>query len=236
MRAIWPLWAALALHGCAEPQADKPELALMTSLPIYWQESDIPRELLNADAQAQHPVRTLLEARFALTPVDDLQVALKGQQRLLLIQPRGLAPGELVALDKWVRDGGQLLLFADPLLVAESRYPLGDPRRPPNVTLMSPLLAHWGVEMLLDENQPDSMQANPLGKGAVLGTIVQGRFVVGEKAGADCAVEAAGLMASCRVGKGRALLIADADGFDPELMALKAHEAALSLLLDRAFR
>lgn len=239
MRVLLALWAAFALHGCGQAPAEKPELALMTSLPIYWQESDDPRELLNSDSDSQHPFRIELEGRFRLTPVDDLQVALKGQQRLLLIQPRGLAPAELVALDEWVRAGGQLLLFADPLLVTESRYPLGDPRRPPAVTQITPLLKHWGLDLVLDESQPAALHPFPVAAGAVLGTIMKGQFVAGENPGADaiatCQIEPAGLMAACRIGKGQALLIADADGFDPELMDKKAHAAALTALLDRAF-
>ena len=51
--------------------------------------------------------------------------------------------------------GGLLLLFADPLLTGESRYAIGDRRRPQDVALLSPILAHWGLELRFAE-QPDA--------------------------------------------------------------------------------
>ena len=63
---------------------------------------------------------------------------------LLLAQPRALAPAEMVKLDSWVRDGGKLLILADPALQWGSLYPLGDKRRPLFTSLLSPLFSHWG--------------------------------------------------------------------------------------------
>ena len=79
--------------------------------------------------------------------------ALADADLALLIQPRALPPQALVALDGYVRGGGRLLLFADPQLEWPSRHGLGDPRGPVRSTLISPLLAHWGLELIDPETQ-----------------------------------------------------------------------------------
>ena len=126
---------------------------------------------------------------------------------LLLAQPRVLDPHELVALDSWVRGGGRVLILTDPLLVWPSALPLGDIRRAPPVGLLGPLLDHWGLELgpsgltgLVTDDQPAA------GTGR-LTMIAPGRFLV---TGADCRRTKL-YLASCRLGQGRALLVADAD-------------------------
>jgi hypothetical protein len=64
---------------------------------------------------------------------------------LLAAQPQALTAERLVALDKWVRDGGRLVLLADPLLRFDSSRPLGDRFRPPLRYPDTGLLAHWGL-------------------------------------------------------------------------------------------
>ncbi len=89
---------------------------------------------------------TLLRSRFDVRPIDDVRaLAASGAPVLLLAQPRPMTPQALVALDRWVRDGGRLLLFTDPRLRWPSDLPLGDRRRAPMVGTLGPLLAHWGV-------------------------------------------------------------------------------------------
>ncbi|MFD2579732.1 ABC transporter [Novosphingobium colocasiae] len=123
-------------------------IGLFTSLPILWAEADGPGELL-AGGQARHWLRDALPPPD-LAPLDvladaDGRLPLPSGGTLIMAQPRPLAAVENVALDAWVRGGGHLLLFADPMLTAHSRFAIGDPRRPQDIVLLSPILAHWGA-------------------------------------------------------------------------------------------
>ncbi|WP_069336262.1 Gldg family protein [Sphingobium yanoikuyae] len=138
------LAAALLLlgFGPARPissQPDRPVLAVITALPLFWEEG-------GAGTRRDAPIVTLLRSRFEVRPIDDVRaLAASGAPVLLLAQPRPMTPQALVALDRWVRDGGRLLLLTDPHLRWPSGLPLGDRRRAPMVGTLGPLLAHWGV-------------------------------------------------------------------------------------------
>jgi len=138
------LAAALLLlgFGPARPissQPDRPVLAVITALPLFWEEG-------GAGTRRDAPIVTLLRSRFEVRPIDDVRaLAASGAPVLLLAQPRPMTPQALVALDRWVRDGGRLLLLTDPRLRSPSGLPLGDRRRAPMVGTLGPLLAHWGV-------------------------------------------------------------------------------------------
>lgn len=223
----------------------KVELGLFGSLPIYWGEGE---ELSALIADAQHPgwIRQELEQRYRLRLLDVLGASgganpLGGIGFLMLAQPRALAPVENVALDQWVRDGGRLLLFVDPMLTAHSAFGLGDRRRPQDVALLSPLLAHWGLELLFDEEQQDAERAIDL-FGVTVPVQLSGSFALidqHEYAADDdqsCALYAEGLMTECAIGKGYALIIADAALLDDARGGSKADRQALAMLLDRVFR
>ena len=95
-----------------------------------------------------------LESRYDLVPLDTLEPdALAGIERVILAQPRALAPSENVSFDQWLTAGGEALIFADPMLTRHSEYPIGDRRRPQDVVLLSPLFDHWGLELTFDETQ-----------------------------------------------------------------------------------
>ncbi|MGF7151024.1 hypothetical protein FHS96_004685 [Sphingomonas zeicaulis] len=183
-------------------------LAILTSLPIIWGEGDVT-DILGGQVRGAdiHPI---LQRAYAVQPIDRIDAAsLTGQNLLLIAQPRALDPIELVMLDDWVRGGGRVLLFADPALAWPSRWPLGDRRRAPVVTLLDPLLAHWGLAIAAPAD-PHAPAVRVVG-GARLETQGIGRFT---RTRGDCAVTAEGLVADCRIGRGRALLVADADLLD----------------------
>ena len=130
----------------------------------------------------------------------------------MLAQPRALSPHELAAIDTWVRGGGRVLILADPSLHWPSVYPLGDPRAPLPVTLLDPLLDHWGVRVDLTaigrHVAPVKMNLREGARDWRLVVAAPGALVA---TGKDCHVESQGLIARCALGKGRAVLIADAD-------------------------
>lgn len=210
------LAAVLAGTACRAPQepaprAERPALGLMTTLPLIWGEAEDVGELLR-DSQGEGWVREELERGHRIEPLDTLdEGALARLDRLVLAQPRPLAPAENVALDAWVRGGGRLLLFADPMLTQHSRYALGDRRRPLDTVLLSPILSHWGLDLLFDEGQPAGERIVEI-EGLALPVEMAGRF---EPAiGARCAVRGHGVLVRCRIGKGEVLAVADAEVLD----------------------
>ncbi len=211
---------------------DRPELGLMGTIPIYWGETGDFGDVL-AGGGDPHWARARLETDYRLSPLDSLDaVSLAGIDLLMLAQPRVLSPAENVALDGWVRDGGKLLLFADPMLTGESRFAIGDRRRPQDVVLLSPILDHWGLGLEFDENRPSGHALVRIA-GAAIPVNLPGSLEVrgGE---ADCAILVADVLAECRIGRGHALVLADA-------ALLDLHEphpdagAALDWLVSRAF-
>lgn len=170
---------ALALAAAAP----LPRLTLFTALPLLWGEGD-PADILNGQT-GRSPLLDGLDVRG----IDVVSAQTLSSDVLVVAQPRAMAPEELVALDGWVRGGGRAIIFADPLLKWPSRFPLGDRRRAPPVTLLDPLLTHWGV----------TLEA---------GTDGIGRWRPGPCAPLDS------VTIECPIGRGRALLVADADELD----------------------
>lgn len=224
--------ALLAISGCRAPQAapaPAPALGLFTSLPILWDEAASATDLLRGDAPP-HWARTVLDRHGTLRPLDTL-AELDGVTLLVMAQPRPLSPQENVALDRWVRGGGRVLLFADPMLTSHSAYGLGDRRRPQDVVLLSPILARWGLDLQFDEDQPAGARQAAL-LGATVPVDLPGRFALAPGA-RGCRLEAAGLAARCRIGRGQVLALADAallDAADPA--GDEARAAALDRLLE----
>jgi hypothetical protein len=152
-----------------------------------------------------------------------------------MAQPRPLAPAENVALDRWVRRGGRVLLFADPALTAESRFPLGDRRRPQDTLLLSPILARWGLLLEFDEAQLARARGVALGRGATLPVDLPGRFALTDES--SCRVSRRALIARCAVGRGRVTAVADAALFEAPAddANLAGRRRALERLVAAAF-
>jgi hypothetical protein len=130
---------------------------------------------------------------------------LKGARLLLMAHPLAQPAEDLVALDAWVRKGGKLLLLADPLLEWPDSRPLGDPTRPPPMFMDTGLLKHWGLrlEPLTDRGDRVSTLA-----GRTMTTRSPGQFH------GNCKISPDRTVATCRMGKGAVMLVADADFLD----------------------
>ncbi len=208
--------AALALltaSGCGQSgkgeasQAARPIYAIVTSLPLFWGEGGFGDAVGGKDQRA--PFIQQLSENADVRPIDAIaSKALGGVTTLILAQPRLLAPEELVEIDRWVRAGGQVIAFADPLLDWPSDLPIGDARRAPPVTLLDPLFSHWGLAL---EGGTDGASVERMLGATAVTTTGAGRWAA---TGNNCTVAPDGFIAQCRIGKGRATFVADADVLD----------------------
>lgn len=191
------------------------EVRVMSALPLFSQDQGKGGLLHGAGVRA--PLVEGLGKRWRAEPIDLLDaVSLQGVEYLLLIQPRLLAPTELVSLDDWVRRGGAVAILADPLLRWPDERPLGDPRRPPLTSLLDPLMTHWGLT--LEPAHVGPVERRVLAGGAMIQLVGASRFTLAR--GAPCSLAGESLIAYCRIGKGRAVLVADADWIDDRLWTL----------------
>ena len=200
----------------AESEQTKPRLGVFTTLPLFWDEGGM--EAILAGEGEPDWVRTELEAEFDLVPLDTLEAeALAGLDRVLLAQPRPLAPSENVALDEFLSRGGTALIMADPMLTRHSEYAIGDRRRPQDVVVLSPILGRLGVRLLFDEEQPQSERLMTV-DGHQYPVQLAGRFEPAPTGSVQrvCSVAQGGLLAHCSNGRGEAFLYADAALLDWE--------------------
>ena len=181
--------------------AERPALLLLTSLPLVFGED------FALDAGGS-PALTALEKDFRVIPISVTSKTDLAKGRLLLLaHPLAQTSENLVALDRWVREGGKVLLLADPLLEWPSERPLGDPFRPPPMFADTGLLGHWGLR--LDAPDERGPQMRKLG----------GKDVMTASPGllnGSCEISPDRLVARCRIGKGAATIVADADLLDVE--------------------
>ena len=180
-------WAIAGPDGELGPRAagDRPTLALLTSLPLMF------GERFGLDGGGSQAL-TRLEKRYKVIPIGVADAAsLERQHLLLMAHPRAQPAEALVELDQWVRDGGRVLLLADPKLDWPSERALGDKLRPPPAFADTGLLKHWGLDL----------EAPNLDSAASAGRL----------SGNKCGVSDDGLVAHCAVGRGQATVIADAD-------------------------
>ena len=191
-------------------EQDKPTVAVVSSLPLLWPEGDLT-EALEASAEST-PVKERLEQNFKIIAVDDLGKLKSAKPDVaLLAQPRSFTPAELVTFENWISRGGQAIILADPAVQWESSYPTGDPRRPLFTSMLSPLFAHWGIELTLPMEQREG-QRDIVVQGKRLQLVSHGAWQMnGESDIADCRISSALVFADCKIGAGRALLLADAD-------------------------
>jgi hypothetical protein len=209
-----PYQAVVASAGVEKEAVRKPELILMTALPIVWGEGDLFS--LNVRPAG---VYTALQEEFTVRPIDTLDRESLGKSKLLLLaQPRWLAPGELVAVDEWVRGGGYALMLADPQLEWHSELPLSDVRRPPPTSLLNPLLNHWGLAL----EEGISSGRDTFGRNRVIAMHKAGRLT---KTATSCRVLRS-YYARCAIGRGQAAVLADADLMRDELWMAQGPEGA----------
>jgi hypothetical protein len=203
----------------ARPSASRPVLLLLTSLPLLFTE----------DFSLQgggSPALKALQARYEVVPISVADGAELAKGRLLLMaHPLAQTPENLVVLDQWVRLGGRLLLLADPMLEWPSKRPLGDPLRPPPMFADTGQLAHWSLR--LDAPDRRGIAQRRLG-GFEIVTASPGTLH------GKCAISSDRLVAHCRIGKGEATVVADADLLNTDALGASAGHNLDGLLKELA--
>jgi hypothetical protein len=185
----------------ARPSNQRPPLMVVTSLPLLFGE----RLSLQGNGS---PALAALETRYRVIPIGVTDAASLVGGGLLLMAHANAQPAEaLVDLDRWVRDGGHVMLLADPRLEWPSERPLGDVLRPSPMFPDTGLLRHWGLTLQPPEQR--GPETRRLG----------GRTILADSPGTlsgGCAISADRLVAHCRIGKGAATVVADADFLNTE--------------------
>lgn len=199
---------ALVARDRGSSASEKPCLLLLTSLPLMFSEDFSIHGGGSAAIKA-------LEARFTLAPISTTSAAELSRGRLLMMaHPAAQTADNLVALDKWVREGGRVLLLADPALEWPSTRPLGDPLRPLPMFMDTGLLGHWGLRLDTPERRGPAQRT------------LSGRDVVsvspGELYGSGCAIAADRFVARCHLGRGWATVVADADFLNADALGADA--------------
>ncbi len=220
---------------CAFPDDPVPEssfellaraepLGLMTSMPLYWPITSDMSEIINGTAERpwqsaafshDHEVLPLdsLAPVPALSPGMPDRNPIADLERLAVIQPRGLSPQDNVALDKWVRDGGRLLLVLDPQLTGHYAVPLGDPRLPTYAALIPPVVERWGLEVVFDDQQAEQRAVSMPFADEPFELALAGEVRLRSE-DIDCELSGERTLAQCKVGEGRVTLLADAAIFE----------------------
>jgi hypothetical protein len=210
------IWVAiLAVASCSSPEI-KPRapIQILTALPLFWGEGEFGAVLQGGAGQS--PLITALQKDGPVRAIDHVDASGLDQQSILfMIQPPALSPQELVAIDAFVRGGGRVVALADPELSWEQSAPTGSALRAPPQSLLTPLYEHWGLRLEGDKMGDAIVDTVIFGQGA--GLLTPGRWTVNTPGqGGKCALSDDKRMADCAIGKGRAVLIADADFANPE--------------------
>jgi hypothetical protein len=175
-------------------------------LPLLWGEGD-PSDILQGRSGRSETLRRL-DVQFDIRAIDIVSARTVRDSVAFLAQPRRLSPLELVAFDKWIRGGGRAMIFADPDLLGSSIYPLADSRRAPPVTLLDPLFKHWGIDLGDSDKVVRTITYG--------GTKIVFAGAAPWKFGTNCTAIIREAI-DCRIGKGRVILVSDADMLDARL-------------------
>jgi hypothetical protein len=201
------------------PAAERPALLLLTSLPLVFSEGF-------SLAGGGSPAVDKLQTRYRVVPISitDQRELAKGKL-LLMAHPLAQTAENLVTLDAWVRGGGRVLLLADPMLEWPSERPLGDPLRPPPMFMDTGLLAHWGLRL----DAPDERGRAPRKLGGYRIETQSPGSLYGH-----CAIGSDRLVADCRIGRGEAIIVADADFLDATALGPDSRHNLDALLVQLA--
>ena len=234
----------LALAQCTaadsppEGPETRPRIQLMTSLPLVWGD-DASMESILSDGSEPAPIYRYWQGQYDIAAVDSLEnLAADDPDIIILAQPRAMDPADLTALDAWVRSGGDVIILTDPDLVWPSALPLGDRRRPLASGLLSPLLGHWGLELVAAAERNTDVVELRFGSYSFTTQGVGKLEPLPESKASDarCKASPGDFIVQCSVGLGQASIIGDADflnaGFWPESVRQSPQKSGAGRFVD----
>ncbi|MBL7077924.1 MAG: Gldg family protein [Kiritimatiellae bacterium] len=134
------------IYRVTHPQ--KPVIGVLSSLPVLGQQQP-PMMPGQPPAQSQ-PWMSFADLRrdYDLREVDaGVDTISEEISALVLVHPKGLSPKTLFAIDQFVLKGGRLMVFVDPLCIADlESQPQASPyQRPSTSSDLPDLFRAWGV-------------------------------------------------------------------------------------------
>lgn len=211
--ALLVLTQCSAADTAPDRQQAKPRIQLMTSLPLLWGDNASMESILSGGSKPA-PIYRYWQGQYDIAAVDSLENLAKDDPDIVILaQPRAMDPADLTVLDAWVRLGGNVIILTDPDLLWPSALPLGDPRRPLASGLLSPLLGHWGLELVADaEKRTDAVDLRFGSYSfATRGVGKLQPMTASPASNVRCKTSAADFIVQCSVGQGQASIVADAD-------------------------
>ncbi|MEP3227001.1 MAG: hypothetical protein ABJO01_13575 [Parasphingorhabdus sp.] len=213
-----------ASTGAPKQETARAKITMMTSLPIIWGEAVSMEAVISGEANPA-AIYSHWQEQHDIVAVDSFEALEKSSPDIILLaQPPAMDPADIATVDKWVRAGGRALIFTDPMLDWHTIYALGDKRRPLASGLLSPLLNHWGLQLEAPSEQGEGqvelefsdIAFTTVGIGA-LATLPDKNTANDQPAPVKCEMSAANFIAHCHIGKGRAIIVADADFLNDSL-------------------
>lgn len=207
--SIFGLMISISTYYISYNSVTKNKLALMSSIPLILGEVDVEQMARGeSDPSAAY---LLLKQYYDIVPIDTIDDRLSEVKLLLLAQARPLSASELVAVDQWVRQGGNIIILSDVALQWPSDYALGDKRRPLFTSLLSPLFVYWGLEQLFLIEDINEQMISLGDYNVTTVTPSEWALIENDSQNVDCKLSDNRFEANCRVGKGKAILIGDSD-------------------------
>lgn len=240
--------ALFALAHCTAADAppdhpqDRPRIQLMTSLPLVWGEGASMESILSGGSEPA-PIYRYWQSLYDITAVDSLENLVREDPDIVILaQPRAMDPADLTDLDAWVRAGGAVIILTDPELVWPTELPLGDPRRPLASGFLSPLLGHWGMELVAVAENSAAVVNLRVGKYSFAARGIGKLEPMASAMISDvrCNIREAGLLAQCSIGQGQASIVADADFLNaalwPEVARRSPQKSGAARFIDQLVR
>ena len=185
----------------------------MTSLPIIWGEAASVESVLS-DQSSPAPIYQYWRDYYETEAVDSFERLVGSDTDIVILaQAPAMDPADIAVLDEWIRAGGRAIILTDPMLVWPSDLPIRDGARPLAIGLLSPLLDHWGIELLAPDEHDEGSFNIKTGK-HIIPTAGVGNFAFLPSEGdanAKCMLSTSNVIARCELGKGKVVLVADAD-------------------------
>lgn len=212
--ALWWMGSHVVLGWAylPTPPVQAGRVVMLTGLPLVkW--ADSASSFAAREDASVVALRTMLAKPLVL--VDGLAAgSLTDTDRLLLAHPYALPPAALVEVDRFVRAGGRAIILADGLSGWPPPHRFGDPRNPPITSLLTPLFDYWKIGLAAPVSGSTAAGVVRVDDAGFMLTLHSAghfdRLPPGCR-GAGALADRRPTVAYCQIGRGTAVLVADAD-------------------------